>query len=153
MPHASAYLYARTDFENDLPNYCASHVLQSPTMWLGIFVGGIFTVFLMLYRIKGAILIGIFLTSIISWPRPTSVTYFPHTAAGDEAFDFFKQVVTFHPLKLIGNAIDYNYGKGRVWYALITFLYVDILGVCFSCAPHERLLTPGRYDRYAVLDG
>ena len=60
----------------------------------------------MLYRVKGAILIGIFLTSIISWPRPTSVTAFPHTDAGDSAFDFFKQVVTFRPLKLIGNAID-----------------------------------------------
>lgn len=65
-----------------------------------------FTVFLMLYRVRGAILIGIFLTSIISWPRPTAVTYFPHTDAGDAAFDFFKKVVTFRPLKLIGNAID-----------------------------------------------
>jgi adenine/guanine/hypoxanthine permease len=70
----------------------------------------VFTVFLMLYRVKGAILIGIFLTSIISWPRPTSVTVFPHDDAGDMAFDFFKQVVTFRPLKLVGNAIDYNYG-------------------------------------------
>ena len=60
----------------------------------------------MLYRVKGAILIGIFLTSIISWPRTTPVTYFPHTDDGDVLFDFFKQVVTFRPLKLIGNAID-----------------------------------------------
>lgn len=60
----------------------------------------------MMYRIKGAILIGIFITSIISWPRPTSVTFFPHTPAGDDAFDFFKKVVTFRPLQLIGNAID-----------------------------------------------
>lgn len=66
----------------------------------------VLTVFLMLYRVKGAILIGIFITSIISWPRPTAVTAFPHTPAGDEAFDFFKKVVTFRPLKLIGNAID-----------------------------------------------
>lgn len=60
----------------------------------------------MLYRVKGAILIGIFLTSIVSWPRPTAVTYFPHDEAGDAAFDFFKKVVTFRPLKLIGNAVD-----------------------------------------------
>ncbi len=66
----------------------------------------ILTVFLMLYRVKGAILIGILLTSIISWPRSTAVTYFPHTEAGDAAFDFFKQVVTFWPLKLVGNALD-----------------------------------------------
>lgn len=60
----------------------------------------------MLYRVKGALLIGIFLTSIISWPRTTSVTYFPHTEAGDAAFDFFKQVVTFWPLKHVGNALE-----------------------------------------------
>ena len=83
-------------------------------MWLGIFLGGILTVFLMLYRIKGAILIGIFLTSIISWPRPTAVTYFPHTASGDAAFDFFKKVVTFHPLTRTGNAIDVSI-CGLVW--------------------------------------
>ncbi|KAL4244170.1 nucleobase:cation symporter-2 (NCS2) family protein [Abortiporus biennis] len=137
------------DMLADLPNYCASHVLQSPTMWLGIFVGGIFTVFLMLYRVKGAILIGIFLTSIISWPRPTTVTYFPHTDAGDASFDFFKKVVTFRPLKLIGNAIDYHYSKGRVWYALITFLYVDILdttGTLYSMAKFAGLRDPVTLD-------
>ena len=66
----------------------------------------VLTVFLMLYRVKGAILIGIFLTSIISWPRTTPVTAFPHTDAGDAAFDFFKKVVTFRPLEYIGNALD-----------------------------------------------
>ena len=108
----------------DLPNYCRAGVLRSPTMWLGIFTGGyacilyrrrpdsntianrIFTLLLMMYRVRGAILIGIFLTSAISWPRPTPVTYFPHTLPGDAAFDFFKQVVAFHPLKRIGNALD-----------------------------------------------
>ena len=29
-----------SDYQSDLPNYCASHVLQSPTVWLGVFVGG-----------------------------------------------------------------------------------------------------------------
>jgi adenine/guanine/hypoxanthine permease len=136
-------------YQSDLPNYCTSHVLRSPTMWLGVFVGGIFTVFLMLYRVKGAILIGIFLTSIISWPRPTSVTAFPHTDAGNEAFEFFRQVVTFRPLKLIGNAIDYNYGKGKVWYALITFLYVDILdttGTLYAMAKFAGLRDPVTLD-------
>ncbi|TFY76336.1 hypothetical protein EWM64_g7677 [Hericium alpestre] len=90
------------DFMPDLPNYCATGVLRSPTMWLGIFIGGFLTVFMMMYRIKGALLIGIFLTSIISWPRPTPVTAFPHTPSGDDAFNFFKQVVTFRPLRLIG---------------------------------------------------
>lgn len=70
--------------------------------------------FLMLYRVKGAILIGIVLTSIISWPRPTSVTAFPHTPSGDEAFDFFKKVVTFHPLQTIGNVIDVSTAPCRI---------------------------------------
>jgi xanthine/uracil/vitamin C permease (AzgA family) len=60
----------------------------------------------MLYRVRGAILIGILLTSIISWPRSTPVTYFPHTTTGDALFNYFKQVVTFHKLEKVGNAID-----------------------------------------------
>lgn len=59
----------------------------------------------MLYRVKGAILVGIFLTSIISWPRPTTVTYFPHNEAGDALFDYFSKVVDFHKLSKIGNAL------------------------------------------------
>ena len=119
----------------------------------------------MLYRVKGAILIGIFLTAIISWPRPTSVTYFPHTEAGDSAFDFFKQVVTFRPLKLIGNALDvsmleicieliliiakqWNLGSGRVWYALVTFLYVDILGARVSFGAPLSYLPDNIYRHY-----
>ncbi len=60
----------------------------------------------MMYRVRGAILLGIILTSIISWPRPTPVTYFPYTAAGDELFNYFKQVVTFRKLRKVVNAID-----------------------------------------------
>lgn len=64
------------------------------------------TALLMLYRVRGAILIGIFLVSIISWPRSTPFTLFPDTAKGDAAFDFFKKVVAFKPLHKVGNAID-----------------------------------------------
>ena len=60
----------------------------------------------MVYRIRGAILIGILLVSIISWPRSTPVTFFPHTDAGDSAFNFFKEVVAFKPLKRVANVID-----------------------------------------------
>lgn len=59
-----------------------------------------------MYRIRGAILIGIILTSIISWPRPTPVTYFPHTPTGNALFDYFKKVVNFHKLEKVGNVID-----------------------------------------------
>jgi AGZA family xanthine/uracil permease-like MFS transporter len=83
-------------------------------MWLGIFVGGIFTVLLMMWRVRGAIIIGVLLVSIISWPRNSAVTSFPHTEAGDVNFDFFKKVVYFQPLTKIGGALNRNYGSGDV---------------------------------------
>ncbi|KAH6905004.1 permease family-domain-containing protein [Coprinopsis sp. MPI-PUGE-AT-0042] len=133
----------------DLPYYCGGGQLRSPTMWLGIFLGGIVTCLLMMYRVRGAILIGIFLVAIISWPRPTSVTYFPHTPSGDTMFNYFKQVVTFQPLDRTGNQISYNYSSGHVWYALITFLYVDILdttGTLYAMAKFAGLRDPETLD-------
>jgi len=59
-----------------------------------------------MYRVRGAILIGIFLVSIASWPRSTPITLFPHTDKGEAAFDFFKKVVAFTPLNRVGVAID-----------------------------------------------
>lgn len=69
-------------------------------------IRSILPVYLMMYRIRGAILIGIFLVSIISWPRSTPVTLFPHTNTGDSAFNFFKEIVAFRPLKKVGNVIN-----------------------------------------------
>lgn len=103
--------------------------MRYPAMWIGIFCGGIFTVILMMYRVKGAIIAGILLVSIISWPRGTPVTYFPYTPVGDDTFNFFKQVVDFHKIKKTLLVQDWNvaaYG-GQFGLALITFLYVDIL--------------------------
>jgi AGZA family xanthine/uracil permease-like MFS transporter len=119
---------------------CNSGKMRNPTMWLGIFCGGIFTSFLMMYRVKGAIIFGILLVSIISWPRDTPVTFFPHTAEGDQAFDFFKKVVYFHPIKKVLGVQDWNItgeNAGQFAIALITFLYVDILdctGTLYSMA-------------------
>ena len=76
----------------------------------------IFTVLLMIYRVRGAIIIGILLVSIISWPRPTPVTLFPYTAAGDAAFDYFKQVVNFRKLEKIGNALDVSAILSYFWF-------------------------------------
>lgn len=103
--------------------------MRNPTLWLGIFCGGVFTVMLMMYRVKGAIIAGILLVSIISWPRNSPVTYFPHTPLGDDGFNFFKQVVTFHPIKHTLNVIDFNMSEhaGQFGLAFISFLYVDIL--------------------------
>lgn len=95
------------------PNYVAWNFprrvcLKSYRLTDPLLIGtrSIFTVYLMMYRIRGAILVGIFLVSIISWPRTTPVTLFPHTDAGDAAFDFFKKVVAFKPLETVGNVID-----------------------------------------------
>ncbi|KAK2462181.1 hypothetical protein APHAL10511_005813 [Amanita phalloides] len=103
----------------------------------------------MMYHVQGAILIGIFLTAIVSWPRQTAVTYFPHTATGDKMFDFFKQVVTFHKLRKIGNVIDYNYENPHVWYAVIIFLYITVLdttGTLDSMAKFAGLRDPLTLD-------
>lgn len=132
-----------------LPHFCARGVMRSPTTWLGIFLGGILTTLLMLYRVRGAILIGIFLTSIISWPRPTPVTYFPYTLDGDMLFNNFKKVVSFDNIVMTGHAISFEYDKGHVWYALITFLYVDILdttGTLYSMARFAGLRDPVTLD-------
>ncbi|KAF1991599.1 permease [Aulographum hederae CBS 113979] len=113
--------------------------MRNPTMWIGIFCGGMLTVLLMMYRVKGAIIAGILLVSIISWPRSTEVTYFPHTELGDNMFDFFKKVVTFHPIEHTLNVQQWDisgYG-GQFGLAFITFLYVDILdctGTLYSMA-------------------
>ncbi|KAH7036748.1 xanthine/uracil permease family protein-like protein [Macrophomina phaseolina] len=117
----------------------SSEKMRNPAMWIGIFLGGFMTVLLMMYRVKGAIIMGILLVSIISWPRPTSVTYFPYTETGNSAFDFFKKVVTFHPIQRVLNVQQWDvsgYG-GQFGLAFITFLYVDILdctGTMYSMA-------------------
>jgi len=117
----------------------SSQKMRSGTMWLGIMLSGILVVILQMYRVKGAIIMGILLVSIISWPRPTPVTYFPYTDLGNSAFDFFKQVVTFHPIGKILNVQRWDISEygGQFGLAFITFLYVDILdatGTLYSMA-------------------
>jgi AGZA family xanthine/uracil permease-like MFS transporter len=77
----------------------------------------------------GALLWPIFLVAIISWPRSTPVTHFPHDALGDSDFEFFKHVVSARSFKLLGpQNVDFSaYKNGKVWIALISFLYVDLL--------------------------
>ena len=129
----------------------AGDIMRNPTMWIGIFCGGVLTVLLMLYKVKGAIIIGIALVSIISWPRTTSVTYFPYTPAGDDAFDFFKQVVDFHQIRHTLNVQEWDisgYGA-HFGLAFITFLYVDILdctGTLYGMARFANLIDPVTQD-------
>ncbi|KAK9458600.1 permease family-domain-containing protein [Lipomyces oligophaga] len=139
---------------------CAAHQMSSPTMWLGIFCGGFITVLLMLYRVKGAVIIGIAIVSIISWPRQSTVTYFPYTDEGQDRFDFFKKVVTFHKIEKILAVQEWNIasipgGTGQFWLAFITFLYVDILdctGTLYAMAKFAGFLNrrTGDFEGSAV---
>lgn len=103
--------------------------MRNPAMWVGIFAGGVLTVMLMMYRVKAAIIAGILLVSIISWPRTTVLTHFPYTPVGNDAFDFFRKVVDFHQISktLTVQQWDISRHGGQFGLALITFLYVDIL--------------------------
>ncbi|KAI9150683.1 Efflux pump notK' [Paramyrothecium foliicola] len=125
--------------------------MRNPTLWLAIFCGGIMTVLLTMFRVKGAILIGILVVSIASWPRGTSVTAFPDTPIGDDSFDFFKKVVTFHPIGRILAVQNWNLSEysGQFVRALFTFLYVDILdctGTLYSMARFANLIDERTQD-------
>ena len=99
-------------------------------------------------QVKGAIFYGIAIVSIISWPRDTSFTYFPHTPDGDERFNFFKKVVGFHPIKETLVAQEWNLSGAtgaQFALALFTFLYVDILdatGTLYSMARFAGVVDP-----------
>ncbi|KAI2632777.1 purine transporter [Xylaria nigripes] len=125
--------------------------MRSPTMWVGIFVGGFLTVVLLMYRVKAAIIVGIALVSIISWPRTTAVTYFPYTPVGDDAFDFFKKVVDFHKISKVLNVQQWDISRhgSQFGLALITFLYVDILdttGTLYAMAHLAGVVDPKTHD-------
>jgi adenine/guanine/hypoxanthine permease len=125
--------------------------MRNPKMWIGIFCGGILTTILMLYRVKGAIIFGIILVSVISWPRSTEVTNFPYDPVGDDAFNFFRKVVDFHQMTKVLNVQQWDvsgYGS-QFGLALITFLYVDILdatGTLYSMARFANLIDPITQD-------
>lgn len=137
----------RPEYLDPVTGFCESHVLQDSRVWLGVFVGGILTAMLMLYRVKGALLWPMLLVAIISWPRPTEVTAFPHTVIGDSNFDFFKGVVAARPFHLLGPSnIDWKaYSNGKVWIALISFLYVDLLDTTGTMVAMSK--QAGLYDQ------
>jgi AGZA family xanthine/uracil permease-like MFS transporter len=132
---------------------CLSHKVTSPTMWLGFLVGGVLTALLMTYKVRGAIIVGIALVSIFSWPRDTYITYFPRTALGDSRFEFFKNVVAFHPIKRTLAVQDWNLKDksvgGQFALAVFTMLYVDILdatGTLYSMARFSGVVDPATGD-------
>ncbi|KAK8046150.1 hypothetical protein PG996_014214 [Apiospora saccharicola] len=109
---------------------CRDSIMSNPSMWIGIFVGGILVAFLMAFKVKSAIIIGIALVSVTSWPQDTTFSYFPNTDAGNDRLAFFKPVVAFHPIKGIFAAQQWDLSGAsgtQFALALVTFLYVDII--------------------------
>ncbi|KAF1994617.1 hypothetical protein P154DRAFT_475754 [Amniculicola lignicola CBS 123094] len=130
---------------------CTSHKMTNSTMWIGIFCGGIFTSYLMTYKVKSAMIAGIALVSIMSWPRSTSFTYFPRNAMGDDRFEFFKKVANFHPIDKTLNVLDWDISKAPSHFALalFTFLYVDIIdctATLYSMARFSGVVDPESGD-------
>ncbi|TRX93991.1 hypothetical protein FHL15_005069 [Xylaria flabelliformis] len=125
--------------------------MRNPAMWVGIFAGGVLTVMLLMYRFKAAIVTGILLVSIISWPRTTALTYFPYTETGNDAFDFFRKVVDFHQISRTLNVQQWDISQhgGQFGLALITFLYVDVLdttGTLYAMARLANVIDPETGD-------
>ena len=124
---------------------CMSHQLQDLRVWVGIFLGGVVMALLLMYRVRGALIIGILLVSISSWPRGSSVTQFPHTESGDQKWDFFKKVATWRSISPLGpsNIHWHSYNSGHAWLALISFLYIDLLdttGTLYAMATQAKLV-------------
>lgn len=136
------------EYRNSNTNVCESHHMRGGPTWLGI-LGLMIVIVLTQFRVRGAILVGILFVSIVSWPRPTAVTYFPYTDAGNAAFDYFKKVVTFHPIKHTLAVFHWDLSSGDLWMALITFLYVDILdctGAMMSMAKFAGFMNESTQD-------
>ncbi|CAO3696047.1 hypothetical protein G6F70_006295 [Rhizopus microsporus] len=110
--------------------------MTSATMYMGL-LGLILMSLLIMFRVRGAILIGIIVIAITSWPRNSPITYFPYTEQGNMMFDYFKKVVTIHNLQNVLGRFNFDLTTKDIWIALITFLYVDILdttGTMYSMA-------------------
>ncbi|RAL60733.1 hypothetical protein DID88_009839 [Monilinia fructigena] len=139
----------------DVTGACTSHQMTNPTMWIGIVFGGFLTAYLMAFRFKSAIIIGIAIVSVFSWPRGTTFTYFPYTPDGESRFQFFKQVVAFHPIRntLAAQDWDITAAGSHFALALFTFLYVDIIdctATLYSMARFSGAVDPKTGDFLAL---
>ncbi|KAK4044842.1 ubiquitin carboxyl-terminal hydrolase [Parachaetomium inaequale] len=129
---------------------CTSGIMTNPKTWVGIICGGLLTTFLMAFRVKGAIIIGIAIVSVLSWPRHTPLTYFPDTPDGDQRFSYFSKVVSFHPIRhtLAQQQWDLTGESGsRFAIALFTFLYVDIIDCTATLYSMARFCSRARKDK------
>lgn len=116
---------------------CVHGRMESPTFWLAV-LGFVIITYCLMKNIKGAMIYGIIFVTAISWFRNTSVTAFPDTAAGNNAYDYFKKVVDVHRIESTAGALSFgSLKKPYFWEVMITVLYVDILdttGTLYSMA-------------------
>ncbi|KAI8983036.1 permease family-domain-containing protein [Pilobolus umbonatus] len=122
--------------ENIVEGVCTGGHMENGRTYMGL-LGLVIMAILLLYRVRGAILIAILFVAITSWPRVNSVTYFPYTPQGDMMFDYFKKVVSVQGLGNVAGKLHFDLSTKEFWIALITFLYVDIMdttGTMYSMA-------------------
>lgn len=116
---------------------CLNGRMESPTFWLGI-LGFVIIAYCLVKNVKGAMIYGIVIVTVISWFRNTAVTTFPYTEAGNSSYEYFRKVVDVHVIEKTAGALSFEgMSKGSFWEALVTFLYVDILdttGTLYSMA-------------------
>ncbi|KAI8889911.1 hypothetical protein K501DRAFT_169617 [Backusella circina FSU 941] len=132
---------------------CQWGEMESPTMYMGL-LGLVIMSLLLMFKVRGAILIAIITIAITSWPRNSTITYFPHTPQGDSMFNYFKQVVTVHNLQHVLGKFNFDFTTKDIWIALVTFLYVDILdttGTMYSMARYGGFTDPSGDFEHSTL--
>ncbi|KAJ6407673.1 hypothetical protein OIU84_011043 [Salix udensis] len=116
---------------------CLNRRMENPTFWLGI-LGFVIIAYCLVKNIKGAMIYGIVIVSVISWFRNTTVTAFPYTKTGNSSYEYFKKVVDLHVVEKTAGALSFKgMNKRSFWEAFVTFLYVDMLdttGTLYSMA-------------------
>ncbi|KAK3813438.1 MAG: nucleoside transporter [Benniella sp.] len=120
--------------------------MRIPTTWMGILGFAVVSV-LLLYR---AVLFGVLSISTLSWFRGTTFTNFPYTDTGDAMFDYFKKVVTFHPIQSTLWRMDF---KLDIWRqhgdfdgpstAFLCDATAISIGACFGVPPVTAFIESG----------
>lgn len=84
-------------------------------------------------RNQSAFIVGIGFITFISWFRGTAITYFPDSDAGDERFEYFKQVVRIEKLdKLLANFTDDMSGVGVALFTFCTYYCLYSIRVVYT---------------------
>ncbi|KAJ9053132.1 hypothetical protein DSO57_1027390 [Entomophthora muscae] len=124
---------------NPITQECPSNGVHNPTTILGL--GGVLLMtILTLFRVRGAILIGILVVSIVSWIRHTPFTYFPDNPSGQVAYDYFTTIADFHTLRNTMAVLSFNIWDRKVVLPLATMLYIDLLDTTGTIFTHAAMM-------------